>query len=150
MRCLKRPELLLIFTDSPLENLEQILRMSRGNTDNCFPSGLINPRDLMEAFGVSPESLAGPEPAPQLIALWEKIAREAETRYNGIRRRLEAFDKEARLPILLSLLYYSRILKRCRRAKYHFLDRRIFVPRRQKIMLFGLARWQLFRRSLHR
>ena len=108
------------------------------------------PRNLMEDFGVTPESLAEPEPSPQLISLWEKIAGESETRYNRIRNGLEAFDKEARLPILLSLLYYSRILERCRRANYHFLDRRIFVPRQQKIMLFGLARWQILQRSLHR
>lgn len=107
------------------------------------------PRDLMKVFGVSSESLAGPEPSPQLISLWEKIAREAETRYNMIRNDLEAFDKVARLPIMLSLLYYSRILERCRRAHYHLLDRRIFVPKWQKLMLFGLARWQVFRLSLH-
>ncbi|KNZ43150.1 phytoene/squalene synthase family protein [Acetobacterium bakii] len=107
------------------------------------------PRDLMDDFGVSTESLAGPEPSTQLISLWEKIAGESEIRYNRIRKGLKAFDKDARFPILLSLLYYRRILKRCRKSKYHFLDRRIYVFGWQKLILFGLARWQVFRLGLH-
>ncbi|MDP2842706.1 MAG: phytoene/squalene synthase family protein [Acetobacterium sp.] len=35
------------------------------------------PEDLMIALGVNPEDLAGPEPTPELIRLWECLATEA-------------------------------------------------------------------------
>jgi phytoene synthase len=101
------------------------------------------PEDLMIALGVEPEELAGPEPTPELIRLWEHVAAEAESRYNSIRVNLGVFDKNARLPVLLSLLYYSKILKRCRKASYRMLDQRIFVPKWEKVMLFVLANRQL-------
>lgn len=101
------------------------------------------PEDLMIALGVNPEDLAGPEPTPELIRLWECLATEAESRYNRIKANLKVFDKTARLPVLLSLLYYSKILKRCRKAHYRLLDQRIYVPNWEKLMLFVTANGQL-------
>ena len=101
------------------------------------------PEDLMSAWGVSPEDLAGPEPSSELIQLWEYLATEAESRYQKITTNLAVFDKKARLPVLLSLLYYSKILKRCRQARYHLLDRRIYVPKWEKAMLYIAANKQL-------
>ncbi|MDD3306085.1 MAG: phytoene/squalene synthase family protein [Acetobacterium sp.] len=108
------------------------------------------PEDLMIALGVSPEELAGPEPTPELIRLWEYLAREAESRYNKIAANLDVFDKSARLPVLLSLLYYSKIIKRCRKARYRLLDRRIYVPKWEKLMLFITANRQLLLASFWR
>lgn len=108
------------------------------------------PADLMIALGVDPEDLAGPEPTPELIRLWEHIAAEAESRYNRIAANLDVFDKNARLPVLLSLLYYSKIIKRCRKARYRLLDRRIYVPKWEKLMLFVTANRQLLLSSLWR
>lgn len=101
------------------------------------------PEDLMSAWGVSPEDLAGPEPSSELIQLWEYLATEAESRYQKITTNLAVFDKKARLPVLLSLLYYSKILKRCRQARYHLLDRRIYVPKWEKALLYISANKQL-------
>ncbi len=101
------------------------------------------PEDLMIALGVSPEELAGPEPTPELIRLWEHLATEAESRYQKITTKLAVFDNKARMPVLLSLLYYSKILKRCRKARYRLLDRRIYVPNWEKVMLFISANGQL-------
>lgn len=101
------------------------------------------PEDLMIALGVSPEDLAGPEPTPELIRLWEHLAAEAESRYHRIAANLDVFDKKARLPVLLSLLYYSKIIKRCRKARYHLLDQRIYVPGWEKFWLFVTANGQL-------
>ncbi|WP_373482160.1 phytoene/squalene synthase family protein [Acetobacterium sp.] len=101
------------------------------------------PEDLMIALGVNPEDLAGPEPTPELIRLWEHLAAEAESRYHRITVNLDAFDKKARLPVLLSLLYYSKIIKRCRKARYRLFDERIYVPGWEKFWLFVTANGQL-------
>jgi len=53
------------------------------------------PEDLMIALGVNPEDLAGSEPTPELIRLWECIAAEAESRYNKITVNLDVFNKKA-------------------------------------------------------
>lgn len=101
------------------------------------------PEEFMIALGVSREDLAGPEPTLELIRLWEHLAGEAESRYRRIAANLDVFDKEARLPVLLSLLYYSKIIKRCRKAGYQLLDRRIYVPKWEKLLLFVSANRQL-------
>ncbi|PKM60466.1 MAG: hypothetical protein CVU99_07960 [Firmicutes bacterium HGW-Firmicutes-4] len=101
------------------------------------------PEDLMIALGVNSEDLAGPEPTPELIRLWEYLAAEAESRYNRITANLAVFDKKARLPVLLSLLYYRKIIKRCRKARYRLLDQRIYVPGWEKLLLFVTANGQL-------
>lgn len=101
------------------------------------------PEDLMIALGVNSEDLAGPEPTPELIRLWEHLAAEAESRYNRITANLAVFDKKARLPVLLSLLYYRKIIKRCRKARYRLLDQRIYVPGWEKLLLFVTANGQL-------
>lgn len=108
------------------------------------------PEDLMIALGVSPEDLAGPEPTPELIRLWEHLAGEAEGRYRRISANLDVFDKTARLPVLLSLLYYSKIINRCRKARYRLLDRRIYVPKWEKLLLFVSANRQLLWASFWR
>ncbi|MEO1815737.1 MAG: phytoene/squalene synthase family protein [Acetobacterium sp.] len=108
------------------------------------------PEDLMIALGVSPEDLAGPQPTPELIRLWEHLAGEAESRYRLISANLELFDKTARLPVLLSLLYYSKIINRCRKARYRLLDRRIYVPKWEKLLLFVSANRQLLWASFWR
>lgn len=108
------------------------------------------PEDLMIALGVSPEDLAGPEPTPELIRLWEHLASEAEGRYRRISANLDVFDKTARLPVLLSLLYYSKIINRCRKARYRLLDRRIYVPKWEKLLLFVSANRQLLWASFWR
>ena len=108
------------------------------------------PEDLMIALGVSPEDLVGPEPTPELIRLWEHLAGEAEGRYRRISANLDVFDKTARLPVLLSLLYYSKIINRCRKARYRLLDRRIYVPKWEKLLLFVSANRQLLWASFWR
>lgn len=93
------------------------------------------PSDWMAEAGVPAGSFAGSRLTPAGIDLWERLAAEAERRYAEIRRELVRFDRKARLPVLLSLLYYRAILRRCRSARYRLLDRRIFLPDWQKALL---------------
>lgn len=102
------------------------------------------PLDLMQKYSLTDSRLADAKPDAAFVALWEYLAREAEQRYSLVRDNIRIFDHEGRLPVLLALEYYSKILGRVRKAGYRVADRRIYVPDWQKLIIYMRTRsqWQ--------
>ena len=108
------------------------------------------PKQMMKEYQVSDDDLKGPNASDNLIRLWEKLALEAEKRYDHIETKLHRYDKDARLPVLLSIRYYKGILDECRKSDYQMLARRIYVSDFKKIGIFLKSNWEQKFRNLNR
>ncbi len=101
------------------------------------------PRQMMDTYQVAEKDLKGPEASPNLIALWEALAQEAEKRYDHIETKLSLYDQDARLPVLLSLRYYKGILEECRKSGYQMLAKRIYVSDLKKLEIMAASKKEL-------
>lgn len=101
------------------------------------------PADMMKAYGLGFDDLAGPQMKPKLKQLWERLAEQALAYYLDVEKNLKKYEKTARLPLLLSLNYYRSIIYACRKSNYDLLKRRIFVPDSHKLLLYWRTRLQL-------
>lgn len=93
------------------------------------------PHELLQRYQLEPEQLILSEPAERFIALWEYIANEAERRYGNVRNNIRVFDHAGRLPVMLAMEYYSRIIPQARKADYKVASRRVFVPDWKKLLI---------------
>lgn len=98
------------------------------------------PKTLMKQYGVSESDLAADPPTSHFISLWEALAKTADQKYQHVYRHLQLFDHEGRLPLLLSLLYYQKILEKARRGGYRVSTRRAYLSDARKVLIMLNAR----------
>lgn len=103
------------------------------------------PADELAKRGISQEDLGRARPTPALRKLWLDLAQETLGRYQAVRRALALFDAKARLPVILSILYYSHITLLGIKNPDKVLARRIIVPDSVKLLLLGKAHYLLWR-----
>lgn len=108
------------------------------------------PSEMLASYQVDPASLGGRKPTPGFRKLWEQIAAEAESRFSGVQREITSLEPEARLPVMLSLLYFGQILQKCRQNLDQLLDKPVVLPDWQKKLLFSQARLQVYLQSRRR
>ncbi len=106
------------------------------------------PRQMMEAHQVTEKDLAGPLAGANLIKLWEALALEAEQRYDHVESKLSLYDRDARLPVLLSIRYYKGILAECRESGYQMLAKRIYVSDYKKAKMVLAIKKELKAKNL--
>lgn len=103
------------------------------------------PADELESRGISTTDLGENQPTPALRDYWLELANETLLRYDRIKRHLDHFDPEARLPITLALFYYSHItLLGIKRADC-VLQQRMVVSNARKFWLLIQARAAVWR-----
>lgn len=90
------------------------------------------PKMVLNRFEYSYEQLKSKELNEAFINIWEHLAGEAETLYDGFCNEIIYYKKEARLPIMLSMSVYREILAEVRKNDYDCFNRRNFVSMKRK------------------
>lgn len=98
------------------------------------------PSSLMKQYDVSESDLAADPPSSRFISLWEALAKTADQKYQHVYQHLPLFDHEGRLPLLLSLLYYQKILEKARKSGYRVSTRRAYISDARKMLIMLKAR----------
>lgn len=90
------------------------------------------PKEWMADFKVTKADLADSKVTPSFIDLWEKLAHEAEQKYDAFLNEIVHYKPEAQLGLLLAVLIYREILDEVRRNKYDCLYKRQAVSALRK------------------
>lgn len=95
------------------------------------------PKDWMADYKITKADLADSKVTPSFIDLWEKLAHEAEKKYDAFLNEIVHYKPEAQLGLLLAVLIYREILDEVRRNKYDCLAKRQAVSalRKSKIKM---------------
>ncbi len=97
------------------------------------------PADELARRGINTEDLGQSRPTAALRQLWLDLADETLGRYQAILRNIVLFDPQARLPVILAILYYRHITLLGIKQPDKVLVRRFIVPDAVKLLLFGQA-----------
>lgn len=90
------------------------------------------PEDWMADYNITTADLTALEVTPSFIDLWEKLAHEAEKKYDAFLNEIVHYKPEAQLGLLLAVLIYREILEEVRRNKYNCLKKRQVVSALRK------------------
>lgn len=82
------------------------------------------PKDWMADYQITKADLADSNITPSFINLWEKLAHEAEKKYDAFLNEIVHYKPQAQLGLLLAVLIYREILDEVRRNKYDCLNKR--------------------------
>ncbi len=82
------------------------------------------PKEWMTDYKITEADLADLTVTPSFIDLWEKLAHEAEKKYDAFLNEIIHYKPEAQLGLLLAVLIYREILDEVRRNKYDCLNKR--------------------------
>lgn len=90
------------------------------------------PKDWMADYKITKADLADSKVTPSFIDLWEKLAHEAEIKYDAFLNEIVHYKPEAQLGLSLAVLIYREILDEVRRNKYDCLSKRQAVSALRK------------------
>ncbi|MDD2534059.1 MAG: phytoene/squalene synthase family protein [Eubacteriales bacterium] len=107
------------------------------------------PMHDMAERGILPETLGDFLPTVKLKQYWLQLARETLMRYAKLRANLRLFDSEARLPVILAILYYRQITVIGSKRLEHILQTRVIVPNLTKLWLLIISRVQVWQMNHH-
>ena len=93
------------------------------------------PKEVMKKHGYTQSMLENKELNQSFIDLWEYEANEAEKLYEQAMHLIKKVNKEAKKPLLLSLLFYKEILEAVRLNNYDCFTQRSVVGKRRKLQL---------------
>lgn len=93
------------------------------------------PKEVMKKHGYTQSMLENKELNQSFIDLWEYEANEAEKHYEQAMYLIKKVNKEAKKPLLLSLLFYKEILEAVRLNNYDCFTQRSVVGKRRKLQL---------------
>lgn len=93
------------------------------------------PKEVMKKHGYTQSMLENKELNQSFIDLWEYEANEAEKYYEQAMHLIKKVNKEAKKPLLLSLLFYKEILEAVRLNNYDCFTQRSVVGKRRKLQL---------------
>jgi phytoene synthase len=105
------------------------------------------PADELSDRCVAGTDLGELKPTPALRRYWTELAHDALDRYAVVMQNIRLFSSQARLPVLLALLYYSHITRLGLKQPDRILARRMVVPDWVKLVLLVKARWITWRLS---
>lgn len=95
------------------------------------------PKEWIEEYRVIAQDLTTGTITPQFVDLWEKLALEAERKYDAFMDEIIYYKPEAQLGLMLSVLIYREILDEVRRNQYDCLSGRqaVSLGRKAKIKM---------------
>ncbi|MBG9989281.1 phytoene/squalene synthase family protein [Aerococcaceae bacterium DSM 111176] len=97
------------------------------------------PKAMMEKYGYTFEMLESKTINTNFIDLWEYEAKQAEDYYQESLNLVYNMNKEAKKPLLLSILLYREILNAVRLNDYQCFNKRNAVSKRRKVELLRQA-----------
>jgi phytoene/squalene synthetase len=101
------------------------------------------PASLMNEFGYDMDTLRNQTITPEFIALWEHLAKIAESYYQEAKTYLKYFPKDTRLPLLASLMIYRQILTVIRQNHYQVMTTKHYVSLRDKMALLETTKKEM-------
>lgn len=117
----------------------QITNILRDVGEDLKSNRIYLPKDVMEKHCYTLEMLKNKEINSWFIDLWEYEAKKAEIYYEHSLELVYNVNKEAKKPLLLSLLFYKEILNTVRLNGYQCFEKRNVVSKRRKLELFQQA-----------
>ncbi|WP_086444025.1 phytoene/squalene synthase family protein [Candidatus Enterococcus lemimoniae] len=98
------------------------------------------PKEIMERFDVSLNSLEKGIINDSFIELWEYEATRAEQLYSKAQTMLHTIHKDCQEALLLSIYFYKEILNSVRQSNYQCFNKRNFVKKSQQLELYQKAK----------
>ncbi|PZL72304.1 phytoene/squalene synthase family protein [Enterococcus plantarum] len=98
------------------------------------------PKEIMERFDVSLDSLEKGIINDSFIELWEYEATRAEQLYSKAQTMLASIHKDCQEALLLSIYFYKGILNSVRQSNYQCFNKRNFVKKSQQLELYQKAK----------
>ncbi len=98
------------------------------------------PKEIMERFDVSLNSLEKGIINDSFIELWEYEATRAEQLYLKAQTMLHTIHKDCQEALLLSIYFYKEILNSVRQSNYQCFNKRNFVKKSQQLELYQKAK----------
>lgn len=98
------------------------------------------PKEIMERFDVSLNSLEKGIINDSFIELWEYEAARAEQLYSKAQTMLHTIHKDCQEALLLSIYFYKEILNSVRQSNYQCFNKRNFVKKSQQLELYQKAK----------
>lgn len=98
------------------------------------------PKEIMERFDVSLNSLEKGIINDSFIELWEYEAAKAEQLYSKAQTMLHTIHKDCQEALLLSIYFYKEILNSVRQSNYQCFNKRNFVKKSQQLELYQKAK----------
>ncbi len=95
------------------------------------------PKDWMDQYGVTTESLLTGTPSGDFAGLWEALALRAEYLYDAATPSFDRYPKESRRALKVAALLYRGILDAARDNQYDVFTKRAYVSRWQKMKLLA-------------
>lgn len=95
------------------------------------------PKGWMTEHQITAQDLTSGTVTPQFIELWEKLAVEAERKYDAFMNEIIYYKPEAQLGLTLSVLIYRELLDEVRRNQHDCLSKRqvVSLARKTKIKM---------------
>ena len=140
--------LLPLLTDRPEDYQEeaialgaamQITNILRDVGEDLENNRVYLPKDVMAAHGYTMDMLENKEINANFIQLWEFEAQKAENYYEKSLHLVYNMNKDAKKPLLLSLLFYREILNAVRSNDYQCFKKRNVVDKRKQLELLQEA-----------
>ncbi|GGB08640.1 phytoene/squalene synthase family protein [Macrococcus hajekii] len=101
------------------------------------------PSDVMKTYGYTEDNLAQLTINESFIEMWERLAQDAESRYNEFYPSISDYKASCRKPLLVATLVYAEVLNEVRRHHYNCLSKRNKVSLWQKNKLNQYAEQML-------
>lgn len=93
------------------------------------------PKEWIEEYQITAQDLTSGTVTPEFVKLWEKLALEAEKKYEAFMDEIIYYKPAAQLGLMLSVLIYREILDEVRRNQHDCLNKRqaVSLARKTKI-----------------
>lgn len=95
------------------------------------------PKEWMDEYDVTSESLLVGRPSGDFVGLWEELALRAEHLYDAAAPSFDCYPKESRRALKVAALLYRGILDAARDNQYDVFTKRAYVSRWQKMKLLA-------------
>lgn len=92
-------------------------------------------------FGISEQDILARDLRPEMIAFLKFQIERARTYYQSADKGIPMLHKDARLPVFLARINYSRILDRIEENEYQVFDRRAHLTLAEKLRILPKAWW---------
>ena len=105
----------------------QITNILRDVGEDYREDRIYIPVELLEEFPQAIDAIQSNVVNDDFIKVWENLAHIAEKNYKGFLENLHLFDKDSRIAVASSALYYGEILNVVRKNGYNCLTKRQYV-----------------------
>lgn len=122
----------------------QLTNILRDLGDDYRRGRIYLPQDELAKRQIAVTDLGKQTPTPALRLYWHELAQETISRYRLVEQNLLQFDPRARLPISLSLEYYSHITLLGIKRPELILQQRMVVSDFYKLLLLIKSRFRVF------